>query len=91
MNVYNYEVYLTNPKTGERGWDLQFLSVFAENISEAKSIISRFVDNFDCILGLEWYADINRKDMHLFKDAHEAGARFVYTYNNMPTSLTPKN
>lgn len=90
MNVYNFEVYLCNPKTGEPGWDIQMVSVFAATQNEARESLKRWVPNFDCIILFNWKGNLSHKDMHLENDAYNSGLRFFYTHNNLPTALTPK-
>lgn len=51
MNTYfNFEIYTSNPKNPkETGFDIFFVSVKAETISEAKENLKKF-PNFDCII-----------------------------------------
>lgn len=90
MKVYNFEVYLSNPKTGEPGWDIQMVSVFAATKPEARENLKRFVPNFDCVILFNWEGNLKDKDMHVENDAYNSGLRFFYTHNNQPTSLTLK-
>lgn len=46
---FNFEVYTKNPFTGEMGWDIKFVSVFANSKDDAKEYLKKW-NLFDCII-----------------------------------------
>jgi len=71
MKEINFEVYTKNSKTGEDGWDINFVSVIAESKAEAKLILSKW-DLFDCIILFNYSVDLpepkNGSDMYQVTD-----------------------
>ena len=49
MKKYLFEIYLKNPVTGERGWSIEHIFVYAENRDGAKKVLNSLPD-FDCII-----------------------------------------
>jgi hypothetical protein len=84
MKVYNYECYLLNPKTKEKGWTIEMISVFANNGKEARERLKRFVPDFDTTILLNWSEYLNHSTMAQERDIYESGCNFFYTYNNQP-------
>jgi hypothetical protein len=39
---FNFEVYTKNPKTGQCGWDIKFVSVIADTKEEAKQYLNQW-------------------------------------------------
>jgi len=56
MNEYNYEIYTINPKTGETGRDIHYVSVLAETKKEATKLLTKY-PNYDCIISYN-YGDV---------------------------------
>lgn len=48
-NEYDFEIYTTNPETGETGWDIKFIRVYATDRKTARTIVSTF-PNYDCVI-----------------------------------------
>ncbi len=61
METYHYEVYTSNPETGEGGWDIETGWVEACNLKHAKARISHTVDHFDCFISV-YEANMNKTD-----------------------------
>ena len=49
INTYNFEIYTKNPRTGETGFDIAFINVYAKSNKEAREILKQTPD-FDCII-----------------------------------------
>ena len=47
--LFNFEVYMKHPVTGEEGWEIKFVSVLAETKDAAKDIL-KTVSDFDCVI-----------------------------------------
>lgn len=77
MKKFNYEIYTNNALTGESGWDIMFVSVFAEDKKVAREMLSYF-PNFDCVILFNYGIDINDMDF----EALNAGMRFELTDHN---------
>jgi hypothetical protein len=50
VKEYNFEVYTCNPQTGECGWDIKMVSVFADSMKAAKQALKDAVPHFDEII-----------------------------------------
>lgn len=46
----NVEIYTKNPVTGEEGWDIEFVKVYALTQKEVNEILNRELPNFDCVI-----------------------------------------
>ena len=49
MKRYQFECYFRNTETGERGWSIEHVFVYAENRDGAKKVLNSLPD-FDCII-----------------------------------------
>jgi hypothetical protein len=49
LNEYDFEIYTKNPETGETGWDIKFVRVYAKTRNEAGETLKTFPD-FDCVI-----------------------------------------
>ena len=47
--VFNFEVYLKSPVSGQSGWELHFVNVYANNETEARQQL-KFYPRFDKVL-----------------------------------------
>jgi hypothetical protein len=47
--AFNFEIYTENPETGETGWEIKFIDVFAFDIKEARMLLTK-VPNYDCVI-----------------------------------------
>jgi hypothetical protein len=49
---YNIEIYLKNRETSERGWEIDFISIFSmiELTKEEKKYLLTLIPNFDCLI-----------------------------------------
>jgi hypothetical protein len=84
MKAFNYEVYTCNPQTGERGWDIKMVSVFAEDKTEARQNLKQFVPHFDVDILFNWCTDPNDASMTKEKALFDEGKQYYYTKNNQP-------
>jgi hypothetical protein len=44
------EIYTKNPQTGEGGWDIEFVDVYANDRKQAKQILKEQHNLFDCVI-----------------------------------------
>lgn len=65
MQEVNFEVYTKNPKTGELGWDIKFVSVVAKDKGEAKQMLAKW-PLFDCIILFNYARPIEASNHDLF-------------------------
>lgn len=49
LEVFSFEIYTKNPKTGEGGWDIKFIRAFGETKDDAVAVL-KAVPDFDCII-----------------------------------------
>lgn len=76
--AWNFEVYTCNPITGQEGWDLIFVSVFADNKQEAKDNLKKFVPDFDEIILFNRVTELDEQE----SDIYASGANYFYTDSN---------
>lgn len=74
MKQYKFECYFKNPLTGESGWDIKFICIFAIDKVVAK-ILLRKMENFDCIIlyeGEEYFnlADCTAEEFQQYKTGY---------------------
>ena len=48
-NTYTYEIYTKDPLTGQGGWYIKFVNVFAATKKEANALLREF-PLFDCVI-----------------------------------------
>ena len=49
INTYNFEIYTKHPVTGEPGWDIAHIDIYATSNAEAREILKSTPD-FDVII-----------------------------------------
>jgi hypothetical protein len=69
MKAFNYEIYTKNPITGEGGWDIRFVSVFAEDRTKAKEVL-RSVPNFDIVILFNFETDLDDREADFYANGH---------------------
>jgi hypothetical protein len=69
MKKYKFEIYLKNAVTGEKGWSIATVAVYAENKSSVRSILNS-IPGFDCIIDSLGYQDVDMANL----DAEEYAA-----------------
>jgi hypothetical protein len=62
LKSYSFEIYTKHPLTGETGWDIQFVNVFAEDMNEAR-ILLKSIPDFDCIILFNHECELNEFDI----------------------------
>jgi hypothetical protein len=60
--TYNFEIYLVEPISGQSGWEIVIIDVFAESRKEAESILGT-VPNFDEIILFNYDAKMDEGDI----------------------------
>lgn len=72
MKQYNFECYTKHPQTGETGWDIKWVGVFADSKEDARELLKSF-PNFDCVLTFNFGGlDLDGLELDLFNN----GIRF---------------
>lgn len=88
MKAYNFEIYTSNPETGEEGWDIKLVSVFAEDGQEARLSLKWNVPNFESIILFNRSTELSENETAIYA----TGAKYFYTdgnYNPIAQSLAP--
>lgn len=67
---FNFEIYTKNPKTGESGWDIKFVSVFASSKPEAIRKLKELVNYFDEIILYDYTIPMNDNDYEFFYEGY---------------------
>ena len=57
MKAARFEIYTTNPETGESGWGIKFRYVLGETVKEAREAL-KSTPNFDCVILFDFIVDI---------------------------------
>ena len=82
--IFNFECYECNPFTKEEGWNIVFVSVFANDKQEAKEVLKTKVPNFDTII-LFNYGGVDIKDGSVEAKIYANGEDYFYTnYHGNP-------
>ena len=58
MKVSRFEIYTTNPETGESGWDIKFRYVLGETVKEAREAL-KSTPNFDCVILFDFQIELD--------------------------------
>jgi len=74
-NTFNFEVYMKNPETGEEGWEIEFINVFASDLQEAKHKLEELVPDFDVIILFNHSVPMSDDDKDLF---YNSGRHFYF-------------
>jgi hypothetical protein len=69
MKAFNYEIYTKNPITGEGGFNIRFVSVFAEDHRKAKEVL-RSVPNFDIVILFNFETDLDDREEVFYSNGH---------------------
>lgn len=72
VKAHNFEVYTCNEITGEGGWDIKFITVFAPSTKEARQLLQT-MPHFDCVILHNFSIDM--EEQHL--DVYAQGINFM--------------
>lgn len=79
MKIFNFECYFCNPVTGETGWTIEFVNVYAESKAQAKELL-KTIPNFDCVILFDYEIDIDESPKDVTNYANNGFCRFLDGY-----------
>ena len=83
MLEFNFEIYTCNPETFETGWDIKFVSVFAEDKADAKEKLKDF-PLFDCIILFNFGGcELDEEELNLLNNGVKYFVRHSYMNNTI--------
>lgn len=84
IKEFNFEVYTSNPLTGETGWDIKFASTFATDKEAAKDLFRSSYPTFDCFITFNFGGcDLGIEEMNLYNDGVLFFDRHSYMNNDI--------
>jgi hypothetical protein len=70
MKTYNFEIYTKCPLTGQTGWEIKCISVFADSKADAKSKLTDY-PLFDVIILFNYERDMNETDVQYYANGFD--------------------
>lgn len=79
MKAFSFEIYTKNPLTGETGWDIQFVNVFAEDMAAAKQQL-KLIPDYDCIILFNHETELDEFDIDRLAEGYNYRFTTGYPY-----------
>ena len=70
IKVYNYEVYMKNPETGENNWTISFFNIFAKDKEESRQIL-KSIPYFDAVILYNGESKATDKDIKAYAEGYD--------------------
>lgn len=67
IKVYNYEVYMKNPETGENNWTISFFNIFAKDKEESRQVL-KSIPYFDSVILYNGESKTTDKDIKAYAE-----------------------